>query len=73
MACDPACVRGMRVTGQAVDGTAYDILVPCSPTKAHYTEKLEVGYRWYEVNKVKPAFAFGFGLSCEAPTPVLIP
>ena len=47
--------------------------VPCSPTKAHYTEKLEVGYRWYEVNKVKPAFAFGFGLSCEAPTPALIP
>ena len=47
--------------------------VPCSPTKAHYTEKLEVGYRWYEVNKVKPAFAFGFGLSCEAPTPALLP
>jgi beta-glucosidase len=37
--------------------------VPCSPTKAHYSEKLEVGYRWYDVHGVKPAFAFGSGLS----------
>ena len=37
--------------------------VSCSPTKAHYTEKLEVGYRWYDAHDVKPAFAFGFGLS----------
>ena len=29
----------------------------------HYTEDLQVGYRWYEANGVKPLFPFGFGLS----------
>ena len=28
-----------------------------------YAEKLEVGYRWYGAHNVKPAFAFGHGLS----------
>ena len=35
----------------------------CRPTRAEYTEKLEVGYRWYAAHGVKPAFAFGHGLS----------
>lgn len=26
---------------------------PCSPTKAYYTEKLQVGYRWYAANSVQ--------------------
>jgi beta-glucosidase len=30
---------------------------------AQYTEGLQVGYRWYEANGVKPVFPFGFGLS----------
>ena len=30
---------------------------------AHYTEGSHFGYRWYEQHKVKPAFAFGHGLS----------
>jgi beta-glucosidase len=30
---------------------------------AHYTEGLQVGYRWYEANNVRPVFPFGFGLS----------
>ncbi|MEH7251030.1 glycoside hydrolase family 3 C-terminal domain-containing protein, partial [Neobacillus niacini] len=30
---------------------------------AQYTEGLKMGYRWYEANKVKPVFPFGFGLS----------
>lgn len=30
---------------------------------AQYTEGLQVGYRWYEANNVKPVFPFGFGLS----------
>ncbi|MFC4411685.1 beta-glucosidase [Chungangia koreensis] len=30
---------------------------------AQYTEGLEMGYRWYEANKVKPLFPFGYGLS----------
>jgi len=29
----------------------------------HYTEDLQMGYRWYEANNVKPLFPFGFGLS----------
>ena len=28
-----------------------------------YTEKLEVGYRWYDAHQVEPAFPFGHGLS----------
>jgi beta-glucosidase len=28
-----------------------------------YREGIDVGYRWYEVHDVRPAFAFGFGLS----------
>jgi beta-glucosidase len=28
-----------------------------------YAEKLQIGYRWYDANKVKPMFEFGYGLS----------
>jgi len=28
-----------------------------------YSEKLEVGYRWYDAKSVTPSFEFGFGLS----------
>jgi beta-glucosidase len=31
--------------------------------EAQYTEGLQMGYRWYEANNVKPVFPFGFGLS----------
>jgi beta-glucosidase len=27
-----------------------------------YSERLEVGYRWYDAQKIKPLFPFGFGL-----------
>ncbi|MFE7392704.1 glycoside hydrolase family 3 C-terminal domain-containing protein [Streptomyces sp. NPDC057582] len=30
---------------------------------ATYSERLEMGYRWYDANNAKPAFPFGFGLS----------
>ncbi|WP_066296196.1 beta-glucosidase [Bacillus sp. FJAT-29937] len=30
---------------------------------AQYKEGLEMGYRWYGANKVKPVFPFGYGLS----------
>ncbi|WP_428911974.1 beta-glucosidase family protein [Niallia sp. Krafla_26] len=30
---------------------------------AQYIEGLEMGYRWYEANNVKPVFPFGYGLS----------
>ncbi len=36
---------------------------PCEPTKAHYSEKMAVGYRWYAQHGVAPAFDFGHGLS----------
>lgn len=34
-----------------------------TPTQVNYTEKLNVGYRWYHTHNVKPAFPFGHGLS----------
>ncbi|WNS75475.1 glycoside hydrolase family 3 C-terminal domain-containing protein [Bacillus sp. DTU_2020_1000418_1_SI_GHA_SEK_038] len=30
---------------------------------AQYKEGIEMGYRWYEANNVKPVFPFGYGLS----------
>lgn len=30
---------------------------------ATYSERLQVGYRWYDANNVAPLFPFGFGLS----------
>ena len=33
-----------------------------------YTEKLNIGYRWYDTHKVAPKFAFGHGLSCKFPS-----
>ncbi len=30
---------------------------------ASFTEGLDVGYRWYDANKVTPLFPFGYGLS----------
>ena len=31
--------------------------------ESNYTERLEVGYRWYDAHKVRPKYAFGHGLS----------
>jgi beta-glucosidase len=31
--------------------------------QANYTEKLNIGYRWYAANNVVPRYAFGYGLS----------
>jgi beta-glucosidase len=31
--------------------------------EVHYSEGLDVGYRWYDANSVTPLFPFGYGLS----------
>ncbi|MGA2929206.1 MAG: glycoside hydrolase family 3 C-terminal domain-containing protein, partial [Solirubrobacteraceae bacterium] len=31
--------------------------------QVHYSEGIDVGYRWYDVHHVRPLFAFGYGLS----------
>jgi beta-glucosidase len=31
--------------------------------KVHYTEGIDVGYRWYDAKSLTPMFPFGFGLS----------
>ena len=35
---------------------------PGDGTTVHYTEGIQVGYRWYQTHDVKPLFSFGFGL-----------
>jgi beta-glucosidase len=44
--------------GQGVDGTP-----GVAQLVGHYSEDLQMGYRWYEANNVQPVFPFGFGLS----------
>lgn len=36
---------------------------PGNGKTVHYTEGIDVGYRWYQSHHVKPLFPFGFGLS----------
>ncbi|MCG7335401.1 glycoside hydrolase family 3 C-terminal domain-containing protein [Sporosarcina sp. ACRSM] len=46
-----------KIGGPGAYGDGSDQLI------AQYTEGLEMGYRWYEANNVKPVFPFGYGLS----------
>ena len=50
--------RGARGAGGPGGGNP---LIPS--TLQHYSEKLLVGYRWYDTKKIEPLFPFGFGLS----------
>ncbi|BDT68020.1 thermostable beta-glucosidase B [Comamonadaceae bacterium OS-1] len=36
---------------------------PLAKGDVHYTEQLEVGYRWYDAHAIAPLFPFGHGLS----------
>jgi beta-glucosidase len=36
---------------------------PGNGREVHYTEGIEVGYRWFQTNGIKPLFPFGYGLS----------
>eukprot|EP00937_MAST-01D_sp_MAST-1D-sp2_P003286 g3286.t1 len=42
-------------------GVAYD--TAGQDLQANYSEKLEVGYRWYDAHGIEPAFPFGHGLT----------
>jgi beta-glucosidase len=39
------------------------ISYPGDSINQHYMEDILVGYRWHETKKIKPLFAFGYGLS----------
>ncbi|HVX86182.1 MAG TPA: glycoside hydrolase family 3 C-terminal domain-containing protein [Phycisphaerae bacterium] len=54
---DPAIFPGI---GNNVRGAA---LTPDTGPQETYAEKLLVGYRWYDSQKIDPQFPFGFGLS----------
>lgn len=43
-----------------------DVDVATNTTNYHYSEGLQVGYRWYDTQRLTPLFPFGFGLSYSA-------
>jgi beta-glucosidase len=43
--------------------TASEAQWPGVDGRSTYSEKLEVGYRWYDATRTEPLFPFGFGLS----------
>jgi len=49
--------EGLRETLDLNSGAAFDVA---------YSEGAEVGYRWYEKQKLQPLFPFGWGLSYSA-------
>ncbi len=55
----PAAAPG--APGQRGGGRGGNPLIPVSIET--YSEKLLVGYRWYDTKKIEPLFPFGFGLS----------
>jgi beta-glucosidase len=57
---NPAAPAGGR-GGGGFRGGGGNALVPT--TIETYSEKLLVGYRWYDAKKIEPLFPFGFGLS----------
>jgi len=40
-----------------------DVQYPGIDLVSTYTEKLEIGYRWYDAHDVEPLYPFGHGLS----------
>ncbi len=44
-------------------GTYYEDAYPPKDNHVAYTEGLFMGYRWFDANRVRPLFRFGFGLS----------
>ena len=45
-----------KVTGGAAFGSG-------APTTVEYSEGLQIGYRWFDANRIAPRFPFGYGLS----------
>ena len=53
-------IRGMNLQPQAPAGGGRAVYPPFD---IPYTEKLEVGYKWYDARDKQPLFPFGYGLS----------
>jgi beta-glucosidase len=58
---EPGGLEQLRARDAARE--AGDAKVRIAPFSVDYHEGANVGYRWYELKKHKPLFAFGFGLS----------
>ena len=54
----PSAMKGQQAMDKSLLGSSGGEL-----TQANYTEKLHVGYRWYDAHSVTPKYPFGHGLS----------
>ena len=54
---------GVDTSGAAVRVVGGGGFGRSAPTIVEYSEALQIGYRWFDANRVAPRFPFGYGLS----------
>ena len=54
---------GVDTSGARAKVTGGNAFGSGAPTTVEYSEGLQIGYRWFDANRIAPRFPFGFGLS----------
>jgi beta-glucosidase len=54
---------GVDTSGARAKVTGGNAFGSGAPTTVEYSEGLQIGYRWFEANRIAPRFPFGYGLS----------
>ncbi len=54
---------GVDTSGARAKVTGGNAFGSGAPTTVEYSEGLQIGYRWFDANRIAPRFPFGYGLS----------